>query len=169
MDTQQLFDQQKVKLTDEKIQQLIDNKTPTRWSLLPKSVVYLINAQTKLSFDLVETLGVAINAAEAYHYKEYQECLDYLRVVFSRLLLEKGGNILDGIIIVAETMTFGAAKYGVNNWRTLPCEWHFDHLIQHLILLLKNDTSEPHQKHALTRCTFAIDGVLKELMKTWEV
>lgn len=57
----------------------------------------------------------------------------------------------DAMLAMAEVMQQGAEKYERDNWRKIPAEEHFNHMVVHWYAWLKGDRSDDHLAHMLTR------------------
>lgn len=57
----------------------------------------------------------------------------------------------DAMLAMAEVMKQGAEKYERDNWRKLPAEEHFNHMVIHWYAWLKGDRTDDHLAHMLTR------------------
>jgi hypothetical protein len=57
---------------------------------------------------------------------------------------------------LGHVLWYGAERYGVNNWRTIPQEHHLNRIMYHVLQYLGGDRSEDHLSHAFTRAMFAI-------------
>jgi hypothetical protein len=57
----------------------------------------------------------------------------------------------DAILSLAEVLKKGAEKYKKDNWRKIPPESHFNHLIIHYYAWLKGDRRDDHLGHLFTR------------------
>ena len=60
-------------------------------------------------------------------------------------------------LYVAEVLEQGAAKYGPNNWRSIPCEDHINHALVHLFSYLAGDRQDSHLEHAACRALMALE------------
>lgn len=60
------------------------------------------------------------------------------------------------ILKAAKVLAEGAEKYGVDNWRLIPCSDHINHAIVHFYSWLAGDRSDDHLTHALCRAIFAV-------------
>jgi Domain of unknown function (DUF5664) len=63
--------------------------------------------------------------------------------------------------LVAETLAYGAARYGANNWQLIPESDHLNHAIGHIFEYLSGNEDEQHLAHALCRLMFAASGQLR--------
>jgi hypothetical protein len=59
--------------------------------------------------------------------------------------------------LVAQCAEFGAAKYGIDNWRLIKGEEHINHAWNHMNEFMLGDRSEDHLVHAALRLFFAIE------------
>lgn len=50
----------------------------------------------------------------------------------------------------------GAVKYGIDNWRKIPCEEHINHMLIHAYAHLAGDTQDDHLAHMMCRAMFAV-------------
>lgn len=57
---------------------------------------------------------------------------------------------------LAYVLSYGAKKYGDDNWRGLPVNDHLNHALQHIYAYLGGDYSDNHLAHALCRMLFAV-------------
>jgi hypothetical protein len=57
---------------------------------------------------------------------------------------------------LAEVLGYGAAKYGIDNWRNITTQEHLNHLLQHVYAWLAGDKQDNHLGHALCRAMFAL-------------
>lgn len=57
----------------------------------------------------------------------------------------------DAILALAEVLQIGANKYARDNWRNIPSEEHFNHMLIHYYAWLKGDTSDDHLGHMFCR------------------
>ncbi len=57
----------------------------------------------------------------------------------------------DAMLALAETLQIGANKYERDNWRKIPSEEHFNHMVIHYYAWLKGDKSDNHLAHMLCR------------------
>ena len=58
----------------------------------------------------------------------------------------------DAILALAEVLQYGASRYARDNWRKIPPEEHFNHMMIHALAYLKGDTQDDHLGHCFTRC-----------------
>jgi hypothetical protein len=58
--------------------------------------------------------------------------------------------------LLAECLGFGARKYGVDNWKSIPIEDNICHALNHLNEWRLGDRSEPHLVNAMARISFAL-------------
>jgi hypothetical protein len=67
-------------------------------------------------------------------------------------------DLLDGraILAMAKVLSQGANKYGVNNWRSIPCNEHINHAMAHVFAFLGNDKQDDHLEHAFCRMMMAV-------------
>jgi hypothetical protein len=57
----------------------------------------------------------------------------------------------DALLALAETLQIGASRYARDNWRKIPAEEHFNHMIIHAIAYLKGDRQDDHLGHMFCR------------------
>lgn len=57
----------------------------------------------------------------------------------------------DALLAMARVLQEGAEKYERDNWRKIPAEEHFNHMIIHAIAWLKGDKQDDHLGHMLAR------------------
>lgn len=57
----------------------------------------------------------------------------------------------EAILDLAEVLAEGAKKYERDNWRRIPSEEHFNHMIIHYYAWLKGDQSDNHLGHMFCR------------------
>lgn len=60
------------------------------------------------------------------------------------------------LLALGEVFTYGANKYGDDNWRKLSTREHLDHCMLHVLAYQAGDTQDEHLKHALTRLSMAL-------------
>lgn len=65
------------------------------------------------------------------------------------------------ILAIGEVMTYGAAKYGANNWQGVEPERYIAALLRHLLAYMDGQERDgesglPHLWHALTNAAFAV-------------
>ena len=53
----------------------------------------------------------------------------------------------DAILSLAEVLQYGASRYERDNWRRIPSEEHFNHMMIHYYAWLKGDTTDDHLGH----------------------
>ena len=57
---------------------------------------------------------------------------------------------------LAEVLSYGAEKYGDENWHGIPLKSHLNHLVRHVYKFLEGDTGEDHLGHVFCRAMMAI-------------
>ena len=57
----------------------------------------------------------------------------------------------DAMLAIAEVMKYGEGRYERDNWRKIPSEEHFNHMMVHYYAWLKGDRSDDHLAHMLCR------------------
>jgi len=57
----------------------------------------------------------------------------------------------DALLKLAEVLQYGASRYTRDNWRKIPAEEHFNHMLIHSLAYLKGDTQDDHLGHMLCR------------------
>ena len=65
------------------------------------------------------------------------------------------------ILAIGEVMTYGAAKYGPNNWQGVEPERYTAALLRHLMAYMDGEETDaesglPHLWHVLTNAAFAV-------------
>ncbi len=60
------------------------------------------------------------------------------------------------LLQVAEVLKEGNRVYGQSNWRTIDCDDHINHAINHLLQYMSKDNTEDHLSHAAARIMFAL-------------
>lgn len=55
------------------------------------------------------------------------------------------------LLALAEIMQKGASKYKRDNWRKIPSEEHFNHMLIHYYAYLAGDRTDDHLAHFFTR------------------
>lgn len=65
------------------------------------------------------------------------------------------------LLLLAQCLGFGAAKYGDNNWHLVTEREHLNHAQIHITLWLDGDRSEPHLVNAAARIFFALWHAVK--------
>ena len=68
----------------------------------------------------------------------------------------------DAILSLAEVLQYGASRYARDNWRKIPSEEHFNHMMIHYYAWLKGDKSDNHLGHMLCRCMMLYATAKKE-------
>ena len=76
----------------------------------------------------------------------------------------------DAMLALAETLQIGASKYARDNWRKIPSEEHFNHLVIHYYAWLKGDKSDNHLSHMFCRAMmlYAVGAAEEQENKTKE-
>jgi hypothetical protein len=70
----------------------------------------------------------------------------------------------DAILSLAEVLQYGASRYERDNWRKIPAEEHFNHMIIHWYAWIKGDRSDNHLAHMFCRAMMAYaTGTAEEL------
>jgi hypothetical protein len=64
--------------------------------------------------------------------------------------------------IVVEVIRQGAASHPLEEWRSLPFEYHVGHAIEHLRQWQEGDGRQDHLSHAATRLLMAL--TLREIL-----
>lgn len=57
----------------------------------------------------------------------------------------------DAMLALAEVLQYGASRYARDNWRKIPAEEHFNHMLIHYYAWLKGDASDNHLGHMFCR------------------
>jgi len=57
----------------------------------------------------------------------------------------------DAMLALAEVLQYGATRYARDNWRRIPAEEHFNHMLIHWYAWLKGDRSDDHLGHMFCR------------------
>lgn len=62
-------------------------------------------------------------------------------------------NLIDrgALLSLAEVLAQGAKKYTRDNWRLIPAEEHFNHMMIHAMAALEGDTTDDHIGHMFCR------------------
>jgi hypothetical protein len=58
----------------------------------------------------------------------------------------------DAMLALAEVLQYGASRYVRDNWRKIPAEEHFNHMLIHYYAWLKGDKQDDHLAHMFCRC-----------------
>lgn len=58
---------------------------------------------------------------------------------------------------IGEILQTGAAKYGVDNWRGIPCREHLNKVLIHIYAHLAGDRTDDHLGHAGCRMLMALE------------
>lgn len=67
--------------------------------------------------------------------------------------VEYGFHLLDAdaMLSLAQVLQYGASRYARDNWRKIPSEEHFNHMMIHYYAWLKGDTQDDHLGHFFCR------------------
>ena len=57
----------------------------------------------------------------------------------------------DAILSLAQVLQYGASRYERDNWRKIPSEEHYNHMMIHYCAWLKGDTQDDHLSHFFCR------------------
>lgn len=57
----------------------------------------------------------------------------------------------DALLALAEVLQEGAERYERDNWRKIPSDEHFNHMLIHAIAYLKGDKQDDHLGHMFCR------------------
>jgi len=70
----------------------------------------------------------------------------------------------DAILSLAEVLQYGASRYERDNWRRIPAEEHFNHMMIHYYAWAKGDTTDDHLGHFFCRAMmlYAVGKVEKK-------
>jgi len=62
-------------------------------------------------------------------------------------------NLIDreALLSLAEVLAQGAKKYARDNWRLIPAEEHFNHMMIHAMAALEGDITDDHISHMFCR------------------
>lgn len=71
----------------------------------------------------------------------------------------------DAMLALAETLQIGASRYERDNWRKIPTEEHFNHMLIHYYAWLKGDRTDTHLAHMFCRAMMVYATADKEGMK----
>lgn len=74
----------------------------------------------------------------------------------------------DAILALAEVLQYGASRYARDNWRKIPSEEHFNHMMIHYYAWLKGDTTDDHLGHFMCRAMMMYATAIKERGKQEE-
>ena len=55
------------------------------------------------------------------------------------------------MLALAKTLQYGASRYARDNWRKIPAEEHFNHMLIHYYAWLSGDKSDDHLAHMFCR------------------
>ena len=66
---------------------------------------------------------------------------------------EYGFHLCDygALFALGEVMQYGATKYERDNWRKIPAEEHFNHMVIHALAYLSGDRQDDHLGHMFCR------------------
>lgn len=59
------------------------------------------------------------------------------------------------MLALAETLQYGATRYARDNWRKIPSEEHFNHMLIHWYAYISGDRSDNHLAHMFCRAMMA--------------
>jgi hypothetical protein len=62
----------------------------------------------------------------------------------------------EALMVCCEVMKHGAASHPMDEWRSLPFEYHVGRTIEHLRLWSQGDQQQDHLSHAATRLLMAL-------------
>lgn len=62
----------------------------------------------------------------------------------------------ENLLLLGQCLSFGAKKYGENNWRQITEQENINHALVHLVKWLSGDREEPHLVNTLARVNFAL-------------
>ena len=67
-------------------------------------------------------------------------------------------DLVDGpaMFALAKVLSYGAEKYGADNWRNIPARDHLNHALTHAYAWLAGDRQDQHLEHFLCRAMFAV-------------
>ncbi len=68
----------------------------------------------------------------------------------------------DAILALAEVLQIGASRYARDNWRKIPSEEHFNHMMVHYYAWKSGDTSDDHLGHMFCRAMMVYATGVKE-------
>ena len=71
----------------------------------------------------------------------------------------------DAILALAQVLQYGASRYARDNWRKIPSEEHFNHMMIHYYAWLKGDTQDNHLDHFMCRAMMLYATGCAEKMK----
>jgi hypothetical protein len=57
----------------------------------------------------------------------------------------------DAILSLAEVLQYGASRYARDNWRKIPSEEHFNHMMIHYYAWISGDKTDDHMGHFFCR------------------
>lgn len=66
------------------------------------------------------------------------------------------------LLAVGEVLSEGAAKYGDNNWHSIPVNDHLNHALIHAYAFLAGDRQDDHLEHFACRAMMALEIALRE-------
>ena len=67
--------------------------------------------------------------------------------------VEYGFHLCDygALFALAEVLQYGASRYARDNWRKIPAEEHFNHMMIHALAYLSGDKQDDHLGHMFCR------------------
>lgn len=68
----------------------------------------------------------------------------------------------DAILALAEVLQYGASRYERDNWRKIPSEEHYNHMMIHYYAWLTGDKQDDHLGHFLCRAMMLYATAIKE-------
>lgn len=72
----------------------------------------------------------------------------------------------DAMLALAEVLQYGATRYARDNWRKIPAEEHFNHMLIHYYAWAKGDTSDDHLAHMFFRAVMLYAAGKVERLRT---
>jgi hypothetical protein len=66
------------------------------------------------------------------------------------------------MLLLANTLKYGADKYAPNNWRGWTASEQYNHLMAHLTAWKAGDKSEYHPANIICRCMFLVAKIIEE-------
>jgi hypothetical protein len=69
---------------------------------------------------------------------------------------------INALAQVARVMYNGLRKYTKDNWKSISCNDHINHALNHVYLHLAGNTHEDHLAHATTRMMMALESQLTD-------
>jgi len=61
------------------------------------------------------------------------------------------------LLAVLRLLGEGAAKYGADNWRSIPAQDHLDHAMRHILRVMSGEAPWTELLNAICRCAFAAE------------